>query len=703
VRELITAGAIVRAQNDDGKTALHAASAKGNEDAVQVLLSAGADVHAKDCHGTTALHCACSSGHASIVRQLLDAGAKLVNRRDGDTALHAAGWGGSAEAVRMLVAAGAEVCAKNGKGQTALHAASSHGSTAAIEALVAAGADVRATDRRNATALALLEGKTFAAAARVLLAAGADAGATDDNGNTVLHAAARSGDVAGVRLAVAVARCEVDVMNAHGRTALHWASRNGNVECVETLLADGADARAMTKDGQTAMHMASRSQLVAVLQAAGADVNAKDKRGRTTLHSAVAFCLSSDMASTLLAAGAKARAADKAGKTALHGAAASCCPGAVRVLLAADADVSAVDDDGQTCLHEATRRGPSLNRLVGVKVRTLLRAGAKAGARDKRGQTPLHHAARHGILTPASLLLGDPLAGRSETRCAAADAPPTASAMATPPTIDVNAADQDGQTALHLAALGGHPQMVALLLRHGAHPTPVNVIGGTPLTAAAALGHADIVTQLPAEHPAGAVSTPAHEAAAARRPAMLSLPPVAAFLPARDEAGNTVLHVAGRRADRPTVVAALVGGVDARARNDDGDTAMSLTLAWIEKMADDAHLMRWLRPTPDRNDDRVMAVVAGRWFRTARTDGDAFGFSPTLLRRLTDARAVVMALLNGGAGLAALGGARRWLVMSIVASTQGFGRRQALLLPFRGRLRGRNGRGEGAEEEDRVV
>ena len=363
--------------------------------------------------------------------------------------------------------------------------------------------------------------------------------------------------MAGVRLAVAVARCEVDVMNAHGRTALHWASRNGNVECVETLLAEGADARATSKDGQTAMHMASRSQLVAVLQAAGADVNAKDKRGRTTLHSAVAFCLSSDMASTLLAAGAKARAADKAGKTALHGAAASHCPGTVRVLLAADADVSAVDDDGQTCLHEATRRGPSLNRLVGVKVRTLLRAGAKAGARDKRGQTPLHHAARHGILTPASLLLGDPLAGRSETRCAAADAPPTASAMATPPTIDVNAADQDGQTALHLAALGGHPQMVALLLRHGAHPTPVNVPGGTPLTAAAALGRTDIVTQLPAEHPAGAVSPPAHEAAAARRPAMLSLPPIAAFLPAGDEAGNTVLHVGGRRADRPTVVAAL--------------------------------------------------------------------------------------------------------------------------------------------------
>jgi len=130
---------------------------------------------------------------------------------------------------------------------------------------------------------------------------------------------------------------------------------------------------------------------------------------------------------------------------------------------------------------------------------------------------------------------------------------------------------------------------------------------------------------------------------------------------------------------------------------------MSLVLAWIEKTAADAHLLRWLGPTPRCNDDRVMAVVAAHWFRTARTAGDAFGFSPTLLRRLGEARGVVMALLNGGAGLAALGGARRWLVMSIVASTRGVGRRQALLLPFRGRLRGRDGRGEGAEEEDRVV
>eukprot|EP00168_Porphyra_purpurea_P007078 TRINITY_DN18735_c0_g1_i1.p4 TRINITY_DN18735_c0_g1~~TRINITY_DN18735_c0_g1_i1.p4 ORF type:complete len:114 (-),score=45.90 TRINITY_DN18735_c0_g1_i1:496-837(-) len=112
--------------------------------------------------------------------------------------------------------------------------------------------------------------------------------------------------------------------------------------------------------------------------------------------------------------------------------------------------------------------------------------------------------------------------------------------------------------------------------------------------------------------------------------------------------------------------------------------------------------MRWLYPTRRRNDNRVMAVAAGHWFRTARSAGDTFGFSATLLRRLADARGVVMALLNAGAEVAALGGARRRLVMSIVASTRGFGRRQALLLPFRGRVRGRDGRGEGAEEEEEV-
>ena len=705
VSELIAAGADVSAQDRNGRTALHYASLKGSADTVQVLLSAGADVHAKDRDRQTALHCAGRGGNAAIVRQLLHAGAKLVNRRDGETPLHAAGRGGSAEAVRMLVAAGADVRATDCNGRTPLHvAASGRGGASVIEALVAAGADVRATDRYNATALTLLRGREFATAARVLLAAGADAGATDRYGNTVLHAAARCGDAAGVRLAMAVSRCEVDVVNGAGETALHLASQNGNVECVETLLAEGADARVKATDGQTAMHKVRTSQLVAVLQATGADVNAKDKRGRTVLHCAAGNLSPFDLISALLAAGAKARAADNGGQTALHCAAASLSPAAVRVLLAADADVTAVDDDGETCLHWAMKHLSSYNRLAGVMVSTLLRAGAKPGARDKRGQTPLHGASRGGFLTAASLLLGDPLAWCADARRAAADAPAVAPAKATHTEADVNAANQDGQTALHLAALEGDSRMVALLLRHGAHPTPVNVSGGTPLTAAAALGHAAIVTQLPAEHPPGAVSTPAHEAAAARRPAMLSLPPIAAFLPARDEAGNTVLHVAGRRADRPTVVAALGSGVvDVRARNAADETALSLVLAWIEKTAADAQLLRWLYPTPARNDDRVMAVVAGRWFRTARTAGDAFGFSPTLLRRLTDARGVVMALLNAGARLAALGGARRWLVMSIVASTQGFGRRQALLLPLRGRLRGRNGRGEGTDEEDRVV
>ena len=708
VSELIAAGADVSAQDMNGGTALHYASLKGSADTVTVLLSAGADVHTKLPGGETALHCAGRGGSAAIVRQLLHAGAKLVNRSYGETPLHSAGRGGSAEAVRMLVAAGADVRATNCDGMTPLHvAAAGRGGASVIEALVAAGADVRATDRYNETALNRLRLTEFVAAARVLLAAGADACATDRYGNTVLHAAARCGDVAGVRLAMAVSRCEVDVVNGAGETALHVASRYGNVECVETLLAEGADALVKATGGQTVLHVVDNSQLVAVLQAAGANVNAKDKRGRTALHCAAIndnLLIPFDLISALLAAGAKARAADNGGLTALHWAAASLSPAAVRVLLAADADVTAVDDDGETCLHWATSHPSPYNRLAGVMVSTLLRAGAKAGARDKRGQTPLHGAARGGLLAAASLLLGDPLAWCAGTRRGAADAPAVAPAKATHTEADVNAADQDGQTALHLAALRGDARMVALLLRHGAHPTPVNVSGGTPLTAAAALGHAAIVTQLPAEHPRGAVSTPAHEAAAARRPAMLSLSPIAAFLPARDEAGNTVLHVAGRRADRPTVVAALgSGAVDVRARNAADETALSLVLAWIEKTAADAQLLRWLYPTPARNDDRVMAVVAGRWFRTARTAGDAFGFSPTLLRRLTDARGVVMALLNAGARLAALGGARRWLVMSIVASTQGFGRRQALLLPLRGRLRGRNGRGEGTDEEDRVV
>jgi len=89
---------------------------------------------------------------------------------------------------------------------------------------------------------------------------------------------------------------------------------------------------------------------------------------------------------------------------------------------------------------------------------------------------------------------------------------------------DVDAADRDGHTPLHAAALEGQPHAVKALLACGAATAPVTGAGDTPLATAVALGHADIVARLSAEHAANASGTLAHEAAAAGRPGTRGAP-----------------------------------------------------------------------------------------------------------------------------------------------------------------------------------
>lgn len=60
--------------------------------------------------------------------------------------------------------------------------------------------------------------------------------------------------------------------------------------------------------------------------------------------------------------------------------------------------------------------------------------------------------------------------------------------------------DEFGLTALHRAALGGHEDVVDLLLAHGASPTVRSSKGRTPIDIAAAMGYRQIVLKLEACH-----------------------------------------------------------------------------------------------------------------------------------------------------------------------------------------------------------
>jgi ankyrin repeat protein len=68
---------------------------------------------------------------------------------------------------------------------------------------------------------------------------------------------------------------------------------------------------------------------------------------------------------------------------------------------------------------------------------------------------------------------------------------------------DVNAPDQSGETALHLAARGGHEAVVRLLLEYRADVNAPDQSGGTALHLAARGGHEAVVRLLEAKKELG--------------------------------------------------------------------------------------------------------------------------------------------------------------------------------------------------------
>jgi ankyrin repeat protein len=426
------------------------------------LLKQRVDVNEAQPDGTTALHWAVRRDDASMVDRLIRAGANVkAANRYGVTPLYLACVNGSASMIAKLLDAGADANSSTSEGETALMTVARTGNVEAAKVLLAHGADVNAKEQwRQQTPLMWAVAESHPEMAQELIDHGADV-----NGRQVEWHWDRQ----------VTKEPREKWMPLGGLTPLLFAARQGCVDCVKVLLKAGAQINATNPDGFSPILLAiinAHYDVAAYLLDQGADANITDETGRTPLYAAVDMhtlpesnlpwpselnnkLTSLDLIQTLLAHGANVNVQLKKQQ-----------PYRSKVDRGADTMLGT----GTTPLLRAAKAGDT------EAMKVLLAKGADPKLTTKFGVNPVMAAAGLGTKE-------EDTTGRKKTEAEAI----ASIKLALEAGADVNATDNQGDTALHGAAQKGYDQVVQFLVDHGAKLDVKDKKGRTPLDAAMGL------------------------------------------------------------------------------------------------------------------------------------------------------------------------------------------------------------------------
>lgn len=487
VESLISAGKDIDAHDEYGKTPLHCAVGAQKLEIVQCLLRYKPDVDAHDDRDDTPLHTATRTGNLEIVLALLRDGHANTNAigNSGCTALHIAAHLDHVNNVaicKILLQHSAKLLSRDHKNMTPIAHAALHGSFDVMVCLFnhSKGQGISRddlllhVDNTDSTLLHLAVESGVAKVVELCLNEGAVPNTVkSSDGSTPIHLASSYGymDILDI-LMQAVAFIVDPPPDQDGMLPIHKAAQSNHVEVISYLLRQDVDQINTTDyEGRTSIMLAAQFNCydtVKVLLEYEANVDVRDSENKTVLHYAIG---SSDIVREILKdvkATSLIRAKDRLGNTPLHYAS---CKGCVKdasiILLKYRAGATITNGAGETPLHIAARygcmsvakklmdgRGKRTVNAIDVYERTPLHLAAQEGHEelveffltkeakidsDVHGQTPLHYAALQGSRRSAELIL----ASKPET---------------------LNVTDKSQNTSLHMAAKGGHADILKYLL-----------------------------------------------------------------------------------------------------------------------------------------------------------------------------------------------------------------------------------------------
>lgn len=486
-----------------------AAAAKEDLRTLRTLVESGVDINGWDHDCRTPLHIVAADGKLSMVRELVETFGADVNAPDRfeGTPLDAATRLGHQPVVEYLASKGATA----GKSASSVKESELLCDAAAKQDLEV----IRSMVRKK----------------------------TDPNGSyrdrrTPLHIAAAQGNLLAVRCLVEQCKADMNPKDRWGATPLDDALRHGGGGGVVYRYLKKKGGTSGRENGGDIDDQASMgdSDGLRGLESRGADINKGDADGRETL------CLAASNGLRYLV---KASAGDADG---------------LRQLASSGVDLNKGDDDGRTPLHFAASNG-----LLVVARCLVGELNCDPSVVDRFGNTPLDDAIRSGFSEVAMYLQERGGArGKTATHAEDASAWTEAGCTADMDTLrslgrrkpDVNIANFDGRTALHVACAEGRLEVARVLVEEmGADVALKDKWGMRPLDDAIRSGSQNLIDFLRSKGASPGVERPVLDgatllcAAAARNDvlAVRDLLRSNASVNAANRDSRTALHAAASR------------------------------------------------------------------------------------------------------------------------------------------------------------
>ena len=383
-----------------------AASYFGLEGVVQFLATNPSSLSSRNSYGATALHWAVWKDERFIVQLLIRAGADMNAKTEkGDTPLHIAALRGHVVLLGQIVALGVNIDQQNKAGHTALHIAAANGHSTLVKYLLATKADTSILDGQGRHLLHhAIDNKRLSMdveTVRLLLEHGVMYQEADFNNMTPLHLATQF-DLLDVVSLLLDYGCSVDVP-IHRKI---WSARMVDGSICYSL--DRSAVQEYQRDalyaGYTPLHAAALfgiADTVALLIDRGANPNAQGEYGETPLHMALGVSMGKKKIedswndSFNYVEGVLDMIVDDIDddhKEAYEYVHGKRKDAIIKLLENRDVDVTIQDARSRTCLHMI-----SYSKCEGSEyIAKILEKGGDFNIRNNEGETAVHLAARGG-------------------------------------------------------------------------------------------------------------------------------------------------------------------------------------------------------------------------------------------------------------------------------------------------------------------